>query len=114
MMYVSSFSAYFSSILFVSPLSLNFFLHLLTMIANNSIEVCEAAHSTVGLLEIGKFEGIGVGIGLSIVAGIGLTIKALFIWYIQYRAPKDRPINTLMWHDQVGVLFKKLRFSLLF
>ena len=71
------------------------------MIANYSIEVCDASQSTIGLLEIGKFEGIGMGIGLGIVAGIGLTIKALFVWYIQYRAPKDRPINTLIWHDQV-------------
>ena len=77
------------------------------MAANYSIEVCETTRSTIGLLEIGKLEGIAMGIGLSFVTGIGLIIKALFVWYIQYRAPKDRPINTLMWHDQVGVLVKR-------
>ena len=77
------------------------------VVTNYSIEVCEASRSTIGLLELGRFEGIGMGIGLGIVAGIGLTIKALFVWYIQCRAPKDRPINTLMWHDQVRKLNSK-------
>ena len=71
------------------------------MFANNSIKICEATRSTIALLELGKIEGFIIGIVLAIVASIGLAIKALFIWYIQFRAPKDRPINTLIWYDQV-------------
>ena len=72
------------------------------MFVNESINICEATPSTISLLELGKIEGIVTGIGLAIIASIGLAIKALFVWYIQYRAPKDRPINTLIWYDQVN------------
>ena len=78
--------------------------HLMKMFANESINICEATQSTVSLLELGKVEGFIIGTGLAIVAGIGLAIKALFIWYIQYRAPKDRPINKLIWYDQVCIV----------
>ena len=54
------------------------------MFVNESINICEATRSTISLLELGKIEGIVTGIGLAIIASIGLAIKALFIWYIQY------------------------------
>ena len=75
------------------------------MFVNESINICEATRSTISLLELGKIEGIVTGIGLAIIASIGLAIKALFVWYIQYRAPKDRPINTLIWYDQVRIIY---------
>ena len=82
------------------------------MFVNESINICEATRSTISLLELGKIEGIVTGIGLAIVASIGLAIKALFIWFIQYRAPKDRPINKLIWYDQVSFISSIIsRFS---
>ena len=53
------------------------------------------------LLEEGKVEGISLAIGISIVALMGIIIRGLFIYYVKYAAPKERPINTLMLYDQV-------------
>ena len=56
---------------------------------------------SVQLLEEGKVEGISLAIVISIVALVGIIIRCLFIYYVKYAAPKERPINTLMLYDQV-------------
>ena len=53
------------------------------------------------LLEEGNVKGISSAIGISIVALVGIIIRGLFIYYVKYAAPKERPINTLMLYDQV-------------
>ena len=56
---------------------------------------------SVQLLEEGNVKGISLAIGISIVALVGIIIRGLFIYYVKYAAPKERPINTLMLYDQV-------------
>ena len=58
-------------------------------------------NKNIELLEEGKVEGISLAIVISIVALVGIIIRCLFIYYVKYAAPKERPINTLMLYDQV-------------
>ena len=58
-------------------------------------------NKNIELLEEGKVEGISLAIVISIVALVGIMIRGLFIYYVKYAAPKERPINTLMLYDQV-------------
>ena len=68
---------------------------------NNTIYVLTSDISDVSIFNIGWFGAISIAISLAIVSAIGLCIRALFIYYIHYDAPKDRPFNTLLWLDQV-------------
>ena len=56
---------------------------------------------SIKLLENGNVKGISLAIVISIVALVGIIIRCLFIYYVKYAAPKERPINTLMLYDQV-------------
>ena len=73
------------------------------MTQNESIYVLNSHISEVFIFNIGWFGGVSIAIGLGIISAIGLSIRALFIHYIQYDAPKDRPFNTLLWLDQVPI-----------
>ena len=55
----------------------------------------------IELVEKGNVEGTSLAIVISIVALVGIIIRCLFIYYVKYAAPKERPINTLMLYDQV-------------
>ena len=44
---------------------------------------------------------MGITLGILIIAFIGFAIRGLFIYYLSFEAPKERPINSLMLHDQV-------------
>ena len=68
---------------------------------NNTIYVLNSHISEVSIFNIGWFGGISIATSLGIVSAIGLCIRALFIYYIHFDAPKDRPFNTLLWLDQV-------------
>ena len=72
-----------------------------TMSPNNTIYVLDSHVSEVSILNIGSLSGISIATSLGIVSAIGLCIRALFIYYIHFDAPKDRPFNTLLWLDQV-------------
>ena len=78
---------------------------------NESICVVESQLSDVEILDIGKWGGGGIAFGLTIVSAIGLIVHGLFIYYLKYEAPKERPINTLMLHDQVRHLLIKAHNS---
>ena len=71
------------------------------MSPNNTIYVLDSHVSEVSIFNIGSLSGISIATSLGIVSAIGLCIRALFIYYIQFDAPKDRPFNTLLWLDQV-------------
>ena len=76
--------------------------HLKTETNMNSTDYqLQEMEKSVQLLEEGKVEGISLAIGISIVALVGIIIRGLFIYYVKYAAPKERPINTLMLYDQV-------------
>ena len=68
---------------------------------NESICIVESQLSNEKIFEVGKLQGGGIALGLGIVAGIGSIVRGLFIYFIKYEAPKERPINSLMLHDQV-------------
>ena len=74
------------------------------MILNDTdtgICVLDVESSDVDVLDIGDTQGVGLATGLAIVAFIGFIIRGLFIYYLNYEAPKERPINSLMFEEQV-------------
>lgn len=76
------------------------------MLSNNSLLIPKSITvSDVATLNVGSLEGISIALGIGAIASIGLAIKGLFIYYIKYRAPKERPINTLMLYDTVSTYY---------
>ena len=72
------------------------------LLAMESIQVLYSSLSTAGILNIGTSLGVLSGLGLVVVASIGLGFKSLIVYYLKFDAPKDRPYNTLLLIDQVG------------
>ena len=68
---------------------------------NETIGVVESEPSDVEILNQGILEGIGIALGIGLIAFVGFITRVLIIYYLKYEAPKDRPINSLMFHDQV-------------
>ena len=59
----------------------------------------EMEASNVKVLELSTLEGIGVAL---LIASVGLIIRGMFMYYIKYKAPNDRPINKMIFHEQVS------------
>ena len=68
---------------------------------NETICIVESQPSKDKIFEVGELQGGEISLGLGIVAGIGFIVRGLFIYFLKYAAPKERPINSLMLHDQV-------------
>ena len=68
---------------------------------NETICIVESEPSDVKILNIGILKGTGIAMAIGMIAFIGFVARGLFIYYLKYEAPKDRPINRLMFHDQV-------------
>ena len=68
----------------------------------------DAESSDVDVLDIGDMQGVGLATGLAIIAVFGFIIRGLFIYYLTYEAPKERPINSLMFEEQVSI-FNKIK-----
>ena len=68
----------------------------------DEIQIFESNISVVSMLHI---ESVAVIVVISILVGIGsfigIFIKGLIIYYVQYEAPKNRPINRMILFDQV-------------
>ena len=75
------------------------------MDGNESIVVYESSDSTDEILDVGLIGGIGLSFLLGSIAASGLIIKGIFIYYIKYAAPKERPINNMIFYDQVSSIF---------
>ena len=71
------------------------------MDGNESIHVYESSVSIDDVLDVGLVGGIGLTIFLGSISTAGLIIKGIFICYIKYAAPKERPINNMVFCDQV-------------
>ena len=69
---------------------------------NETIFLSDLEPSNVKLYELTSLETVGTVIVIGTIALTGLMIRLSFMYYIRYKAPKDRPINTLIFHDQVG------------
>ena len=76
------------------------------MFHNETICVVDSKPSNLEILEIGKWYGIGLASGISIIGFIGFVIRGLFIYFLKYEAPKDRPINNLIFNDQVSYILE--------
>ena len=78
---------------------------------NETICVVESESSDVEILNIGILEGMGIALGIGLIAFVGFIARGLFIYYLKYEAPKDRPINSLMFDDQVRYHSTLIYFS---
>lgn len=76
------------------------------MSINNAIVVNQTAHgASVGLLfEATNIQSVGIALGLGIVAIVGIIVRCLFLYYIKYHAPKQRPLNRIIGIDQVSYI----------
>ena len=74
------------------------------MFLNETICVLESEYSGQEVQDVGTGIGIGIALTLVVVAVVGFVIKGLFIYYIKYEAPQERPINTMILSDQVSQL----------
>ena len=75
--------------------------HSVTMVGNVTIGIVDMSVSKVEILDVGPSQGLAISIGLILIVLVGLVIKGLFVYYIWYEAPKERPINTMILFDQV-------------
>ena len=71
------------------------------MMLNNTICLLNAKPSRLYVLNIDGWQAVSLTIGIGIIAIIGLIARGLFIYFLTYEAPKDRPINVLMFEAQV-------------
>ena len=68
---------------------------------NEAIQILETTLSNLGVLHLGGVGGAGLATILGIAASSGLMIRGMFVYYLTFYAPKNRPINKLMMLDQV-------------
>ena len=57
------------------------------------------------LFEVGNIGRLGFILGLGIVALACILAKCLFLYYIKFHAPKERPLNKLLALEQVSIHF---------
>ena len=73
-----------------------------TKMLNHTVQVVESQPSDIALLNIGIWEGTAIALGIIFIACIGLIVRGLFIYYLNYEAPGDRPINMMMLQNEVS------------
>ena len=66
------------------------------MFLNETICILESDYSGQEVQDLETWSAIGITLVLVLVAALGFVIKGLFIYYIKYEAPKERPINTMI------------------
>ena len=71
------------------------------LLDNETICISDLEPSNVKLYELTSLETVGTVFAIGTIALTGLMIRMFFMYYIRYEAPKDRPINTLIFYDQV-------------
>ena len=72
------------------------------MFSNETICILDSEYSSQKIQEVGTLYGIVIASIVGILAMVGLVIRGIFIYYIKYEAPGDRPINALILSDQVS------------
>ena len=65
------------------------------------IQTYEFEFSGVNMLYLNTATATVSAVIIGIVALIGIIIKGFFVYYVRYKAPKDRPINRMIFFDQV-------------
>ena len=74
------------------------------MFANETICTLESDYSGQEIQNVGTWSGLAIALMIGLIAAVGSIIRGIFIYYIKYEAPGDRPINTLILTDQVRCL----------
>ena len=74
------------------------------MFPNETICALESGYSGQEIYNVGPGNGITTSIAVGTISVLGLVIKGLFIFYIKYEAPRERPINYMILSDQVSQL----------
>ena len=82
------------------------------MDGNVSITIQEFSEFSDEVLDIGVYGGTAVTLVLGSISLTGLIIKGIFIYYINYAAPKERPINNMVFFDQVSKYFTRKKENL--
>ena len=77
-----------------------------TMDGNESITIYEASEFYDEVLDIGVYGGVGISVLVGSITMVGLLIKGIFIYYIRCAAPKERPINNMVFCDQVSQFYE--------
>ena len=72
-------------------------------IIKEEIQIYEFDFSTVNMLHLNSAAAMVAAVLIGIISLIGIIIKGFFIYYIRYKAPKDRPINRMIFFDQVHI-----------
>ena len=67
----------------------------------DEIQILESNLSYVTILHLNPLNSIALAFVVGIISLIGILIKCLFMYYAKYKAPKDRPINRMIFLDQV-------------
>ena len=65
------------------------------------IQIIESQQSNVTILHLDSVISFTLALAIGMISILGIFIKGLFIYYIKYKAPKDRPINRMIFFDQV-------------
>ena len=65
------------------------------------IQIIESEQSNVTIFHVDSFISIALAFAVGMISFISIFIKGLFIYYIKCKAPKDRPINKMIFFDQV-------------
>ena len=81
------------------------------MFPNETICIHKFEYSGQEVQDVGTLNGLGIALVIGIIAAVGLAIHGLFIYYIKYEAPGNRPVNTLILNDQVGLLIKTSKIT---
>ena len=93
-----------------SPESYAVFFHSLTSknisvyemsVGKEGIQIIESKQSNVAILHLDSFYSVLLALVIGIMSFIGMFIKGLFLYYVECKAPKGRPINKMIFFDQV-------------
>ena len=72
--------------------------------AKEEIKIVESNLSHVYILHLDPYSSIGLAFCIGIISFFGIFIKGLFLYYVKCKAPKDRPINNMIFLDQVLII----------
>ena len=67
----------------------------------DEIQIYGFSRSVVHMLHLDSITAIVFAVLIGLVSLIGIVIKGFFMYYVRHKAPKDRPINRMIFFDQV-------------
>ena len=78
------------------------------LLAEDEIHILKLYQSGLSMLHLSTFANVISAILVGIDSLMGIVIKGLFMYYVKYKAPKDRPINRMILFDQVSMIYSPL------